>query len=349
MATDDKLREHFGDRYDLLPPAINTLLADKRLNLFEGKGKSAGAVQVQAFQVVKKETAEKFEGFGSDQMLVYQTIAQAKDKGIWTKDIKSLSNISQQVLNRSLSALESRFLIKSVRSVASKSKKLYMLYEVEPATEITGGPWYSENQDFDYAFVEALSDFITRVVGQNHMLDLASIFEKVNISDISKVTLKEADVQLIINSLVFDERLEEVHSSVLLITGYATGKKVYKIAKPMDPPASLTNVPCGMCPLVGQCVEGGVISPSSCEYMTLWLDVGASAQHALVPPGRFSSSSYRSSYSSRSSSSSSGGDGGDVVELIGRSSSNRSRPMAMNAAVVKSEKSSLPKKPRNDW
>jgi hypothetical protein len=38
---------------------------------------------------------------------------------------------------------------------ASK-KKVYMLYDVEPAQSVTGGAWYSD-QDFESEFVEVLN------------------------------------------------------------------------------------------------------------------------------------------------------------------------------------------------
>lgn len=59
-------------------------------------------------------------------------------RGVWTRDIKLSTNIPQHTLTKTLKILEQRNLIKSVRSVVSKSKKLYMLYDVVPAKEITG-------------------------------------------------------------------------------------------------------------------------------------------------------------------------------------------------------------------
>lgn len=107
-------------------------------------------------------------------------------RGIWTRDIKTESNVTQHNLTKILKILEQRLLIKSVRSVVSKSKKLYMIYEASPAKEITGGPWYSD-QEFDSEFVEALSNFIVQTVKANKMLDLTGISDKVRISGISTV------------------------------------------------------------------------------------------------------------------------------------------------------------------
>lgn len=65
-----------------------------------------------------------------EQMLVYQVIDRAGNKGIWTRDIKNATNIQQQTLTKTLKALEGRQLIKSIKSVTSKSKKLYMRFDL---------------------------------------------------------------------------------------------------------------------------------------------------------------------------------------------------------------------------
>ena len=53
--------------------------------------------------------------------------------------------------------LESRKLIKSVKSVASSNRKVYMLSELEPSREITGGAWYTEHE-YDKEFIDVLRD-----------------------------------------------------------------------------------------------------------------------------------------------------------------------------------------------
>jgi DNA-directed RNA polymerase III subunit RPC6 len=58
--------------------------------------------------------------------------------------MKTATNIPQQTLTKTLKILEQRNLVKFVRAVTSKSKKLYMLYDMVPAKDITGGPWYTD-------------------------------------------------------------------------------------------------------------------------------------------------------------------------------------------------------------
>jgi DNA-directed RNA polymerase III subunit RPC6 len=35
---------------------------------------------------------------------------------------------------------------------------------------------------------------------------------------------------------------------------------------------ALTSLPCGRCPVMDQCRDGGPISPQTCEYFKAWLD-----------------------------------------------------------------------------
>lgn len=66
-----------------------------------------------------------------------------------------------------------------------------MLYDVSPAKEITGGPWYSD-QEFDHEFVNELGNFIVQVVrSPPGVMDLNTICDKVRISGISKVKMIE--------------------------------------------------------------------------------------------------------------------------------------------------------------
>ena len=55
---------------------------------------------------------------------MYQIIEDAGSKGIWMREIRGRSNIAQSELTRCLRTLESRKLIKSVRSVQAARRKV---------------------------------------------------------------------------------------------------------------------------------------------------------------------------------------------------------------------------------
>jgi DNA-directed RNA polymerase III subunit RPC6 len=81
--------------------------------------------------------------------------------------------------------------------------------------------------------------------------------------------LSSEEIDLVLQTLVFDGKLEEVKHSVAALTGH--GGKVYKVSSPIHPPNYYSNVPCGVCPVFDQCRDGGIISPQTCVYMTQWL------------------------------------------------------------------------------
>ncbi len=96
--------------------------------------------------------------------------------------------VAQPKINKILKTLEERLLVKSIKSVQNASRKesrclcwatagplagckrvfalgfpllrplqVYMLYELEPAKELTGGPWYGPDA-FDSEFIKVLQN-----------------------------------------------------------------------------------------------------------------------------------------------------------------------------------------------
>ena len=82
---------------------------------------------------------------------------------------------------------------------------------VVPSTEITGGPWYNE-QEFDHVFIDTLSTFVYEVIKASGMSTLNAITDKVHASGISKVALGPEEIGSIIQMLMYDGRVEEVRS-----------------------------------------------------------------------------------------------------------------------------------------
>lgn len=56
--------------------------------------------------------------------------------------MKIRTNLAQPIITKILKTLEGRKLVKSVKNVNNPSRKVYMLYELEPSRELTGGAWW---------------------------------------------------------------------------------------------------------------------------------------------------------------------------------------------------------------
>lgn len=46
---------------------------------------------------------------------------------------------------------------------------------------------------------------------------------------------------------------------------------VYKVSREVSGMNYFTQMPCGLCPVIDQCIEGGEISPQTCPYFQSWL------------------------------------------------------------------------------
>ncbi|KAM7394846.1 hypothetical protein PAMP_021626 [Pampus punctatissimus] len=172
---------------------------------------------------------------------------------------------------------------------ASK-KKVYMLYNLQPDRSVTGGAWYSD-QDFESEFVEVLNQqcfkFLqskaeaARDSKQSPMVQRNSSFatshevwKYICELGISKVDLSMDDIETILNTLIYDGKVEmTVIAAKEGTVGSVDGQmKLYRGVNPVIQPTGLVKTPCGLCPVFDDCHEGGEISPSNCIYMSEWLD-----------------------------------------------------------------------------
>eukprot|EP00762_Andalucia_godoyi_P004065 ANDGO_06330.mRNA.1 DNA-directed RNA polymerase III subunit rpc6 len=182
--------------------SINSLIQRGRLQVIRAPNDQI------LYKEVSEETAQKFRGLTAEDMLVYQIIESSASQGIWTRHIKTRSNLQQTQLNKILKNLESRRLVKQVKSIEAKTRKVYMLFDLEPSRDLTGGPWYSE-QDFDSAFVDDLLLHIYKYIQARKHATASQIAEFIRASGITTVDLRDADVQALIQALVWDGRIVE--------------------------------------------------------------------------------------------------------------------------------------------
>eukprot|EP00980_Cylindrotheca_fusiformis_P010704 scaffold2400_cov187-Cylindrotheca_fusiformis.AAC.9 len=202
------IQEKFSqkDEQKYLVDAINELSRESRLHMSK-----SGADNQLFYTLVADEVAQKYHGLDVSDRLVLQVIEKAGTKGIWTKEIRIQTNIHPQPLNKIFKHLEQRRLIKPVKSVTAKAKKLYMLYELSPSKEITGGVWYS-GLEFDHEFISELRTFVIQCVkklNEGKGVTLAEIKGKMKQVEVSKVELSLEEIQQLVQTLVYDHLIEE--------------------------------------------------------------------------------------------------------------------------------------------
>lgn len=99
-----------------------------------------------------------------------------------------------------------------------------MLEGIEPAKELTGGPWYTE-QEFDFEFISELRSFVLMLIRSTPKIDLQTITKIVEESKISKIKLAESDVKQLVRTLELDKKIvgEDVEGYEIVKNGFFGG------------------------------------------------------------------------------------------------------------------------------
>uniref|UniRef100_H2YJT6 DNA-directed RNA polymerase III subunit RPC6 n=1 Tax=Ciona savignyi TaxID=51511 RepID=H2YJT6_CIOSA len=160
-------------------------------------------------------------------------------------------------VNKILKNLESKKIIKAVKSVAAAKRKVYMLFNLQPDRSVTGGAWYSE-QDFESEFVEVLNQQCYKFLQQksNNALNETNlsptatnascfasseeILEFIAKLGISKVELSPEDIETILNTLIYDGKVQQTVAP----TTRGGSKKLFKAVKPWIETTDFARTPC---------------------------------------------------------------------------------------------------------
>jgi DNA-directed RNA polymerase III subunit RPC6 len=248
-----------------LARCVDRLLRDGKLNYFHDQ--ELGTIKY--FSRTEDQVA-KFQGLGQEEMVLYQLIKVEGRMGIWTRNLKIRSGFTQVRIRKIITTLESRKLIKSVKSITAKNRKMYMLSELEPDPSHYGGPWYSDS-DFDSEFFKVLADSCHRQICKAGCITAEDLCMYIKQTNISKVELSVDNVHTIINTLIYDGLVEEVVDPSFKRKRIATDSTTYRPSRLQLPTNELMNVPCGMCPVAHLCAPMGDITPEKCVYLTDWL------------------------------------------------------------------------------
>ncbi|KPV77888.1 uncharacterized protein RHOBADRAFT_41887 [Rhodotorula graminis WP1] len=133
--------------------AINGLL---RKNLLQMLKTDSGAI---LFRFLGKEEAKAMGSMDADEKLVLDQIKESGDLGIWSRTLTTKTGLPSGTVTKALKALESRKQVKTVKSVKNPTRKIYMLSGIQPSVELTGGPWFTDNE-----LDTELVDMLKRVV-----------------------------------------------------------------------------------------------------------------------------------------------------------------------------------------
>ncbi|UZJ52204.1 hypothetical protein CBS101457_001524 [Exobasidium rhododendri] len=219
ILTNEALQINYADiRVEDQLAAVNSLLMK---SLFTVQKTNHGI----QYQALSKGEASTLGSLDSDEAMIFSQIRDAGNEGIWTKQLKSRTNLHQTIMTRCLKALDGKALIKAVKSVKFPTRKIYMLYGLTPSIELTGGPWHTDH-DFDAEYVTNMSIFIHRYIiskswpkGQeglflaSHTPSLptaSSIQSYIEETGTSITPLTVENVQDLLDVLIYDDKIEKV-------------------------------------------------------------------------------------------------------------------------------------------
>lgn len=185
-----------------LAAILNSLLRSNQIEINDAQGRIL-------YRAVKNKAADY-------EAMVLALLGQTGATGMWLRDIKVKTNIPHNLILKILRSLEGSRKIKSLKSIKN-NRKMYMLFDVKPAEEVTGGVWFSNN-DVDLVFVNKLMDIIHRYVSKkgeppalprmDSLTTLSELREFIASSRVSEVDLSASDLNTLVDCLVFDGRIE---------------------------------------------------------------------------------------------------------------------------------------------
>jgi len=271
LTSDELAAAGWTDQTQLLTMA-NQLLANGRLTINQlGQGK-----------LLFKAGDHRLVGLDPAHMAVFQLVEKAGDKGTNNRLLKDASRLQQHTITKITKELMQRRIIKEVKSIQNKNRKVFMLYDVEPALEVSGGSWYHDGE-FAASWVEQLRQRCQQYLEANNgkAVTLQDVHSHVSMSPGVSVP-SEQDIEHIMRTLELDEFVYAVQASGQMIytvrksgtSGhsfdiFAGRLPSHLLETQVDQPGLV--VPCLSCHLQNECQIGARVCPEKCNYLTEWL------------------------------------------------------------------------------
>lgn len=252
-------------------PGLDAQELSTHINFLSGKNKVqlfTNQSGTTVFKAVKQSEliAEKTEGLTAEQKLLYHIIQAADREGIPLKSLIAKSNLNRSQVPKIIKSLEQKSLIKSFKSISNKTSSLYILAHLQPSERHVGGIWYDSNGEFDRHFVEVLTKQCSLFIKEKGFATISEIQGQIQKTGLSKVEVREDDVKKLINSLIYDGKVEAFQ-----ISRDEVGYKRTKY-KEIIPENGYSTIPCGTCPVFNSCGFTTDVSPQKCTQMTRWIN-----------------------------------------------------------------------------
>jgi hypothetical protein len=274
---EDHFRSSFSDDQTwrtTLQEVMNNLLRTNRVVIY-----STGGNNDLEYELQSTELAKKLSKLTSEEKQVLQEVRKGKNHGVWIRDLRYNTRLQKNRIEKILKRLTIVGLIKSVKSIASMNRRLYMLRDTVPAREISGGPWYTESEFVSEETVSCINKLLTNSANAFFFLFLlqdegfigslrtaieqimkahtkqfsgdmtsVAIHEQLMRHNVTETKLSVEHIEEILNTLVYDGKIVEVDQygkakslNAVLDTKSNTNKRYYKMVKHTAAINSWTN------------------------------------------------------------------------------------------------------------
>lgn len=242
---------------DGLPEGMNASKTDILKNLrdivFKGMVRQISDDSGRTLYIyIPDEDQSKFVQLNEDSARIYNIVESTGNKGIWRKRLRTLSKMEEKPMSNALSDLVNRKLIKEVSNL--EGKKVYMLFNLQPSSDITGGVWY-QSGSFNTALVDSLIGNAVNFVREKPKgVQYQAVVSFIRSSRIGNVSLSDAEAHQIVEACI--------NSGAVTLAGGML------IAVQVQPPTCpVSRIPCRSCPVAHMCSPEGDINPVECPYL----------------------------------------------------------------------------------
>jgi DNA-binding MarR family transcriptional regulator len=160
---------------------------------------------------VNEEKYKQMIGLSPSEIGVFHMIEKAGVNALWVRSITLQTKLPTGEVNKILKKLEARKLIKPIKSITFKNRRMFILYDLEPSRELTGGIWYND-QMLDESFIRDFTQLIHSIVLRKKTCTSADILRDILRQKLSVITVTTNDIQQILDLLVTEGSLDYVGS-----------------------------------------------------------------------------------------------------------------------------------------
>jgi len=198
------------------------------------------------YKISSEAKSSHFKGLGPEERLIRQLIEESGNLGISVRELTFKTKMTASNIKRILKMMQQRQMVKSQQSIAATNKTVYLMWDVDPSEKVKGNNFFSDGV-FDSVFVEVLNEQCEKFIASKGWTTLEEISRFIQTSGVSKVELKPEEIKAIVQTLIYDGKVEEIKDT--RDPEQKAPSFLYKPSKLSLPRNGLTEVPCGQCPV----------------------------------------------------------------------------------------------------